>query len=186
MKRSNLVVAAAAALFFVTPDVASAQQARGGPPAGLPAQGQQGQQRAQQAAQRAQQVQQVVRAYADALRQNRQAAAQHAQTLVADAQQVLMLAPAQLDALELDLEAAFDAAKDAFEALPAADQTEARLRDLIVAELNAVFATYTQDAGQLAALDAAAQKFADAVAPLELQLVQLRDQLRTQLQALRP
>lgn len=164
MKPSRLLTFAAV-LGFAFPGAAQAQPGGGG---------------------RSQQLVQLVRTYADALHQNRQAAATLARDLMAACQQVLMLPDGPLDALELDLEAAVDAAKLAFEALPAAEQTEAKLSELIAAELALVFPTYTQDATQLASLEAAAQAFAAGVAPLELQLLQLRATFHQQMKALRP
>jgi hypothetical protein len=128
---------------------------------------------------------QIVRDFHDQLRANRDAAAQAGRDLLAAAQLLLNLPQAQLDTLELDLEAAFEAAKTAFEALPAVDQTEANLKPLIMAELAKVWPNYTVDAAQLATLDMYAQTFTDAVAPLEIALIAIRAAFHQAMAALR-
>lgn len=134
----------------------------------------------------AQQRKQVVRDFHDQLRANRDAAAQAGRDLLAQAQLLLNLPEAQLDTLELDLEAAFEAAKTAFEALAAVDQTEANLKPLIMAELQKVWPNYTADATQLATLDTYAQTFVDAVARLEIALIAIRAAFHQAMAALRP
>lgn len=110
------------------------------------------------------------------LKQNQASIVQAGKDLVSAAQAVLALDEATLDLLEQDLEAAYDSAKDQFEALAPADQTDANLRPLIVAAINQVWPLYTTDAGQLAALGTAAQAFADTVSPLEIARLGLRAQ----------
>jgi len=72
----------------------------------------------------------------------------------------------------------------AFSALPDADQTAANLSAALQAEYQKVFADLTADATQLANLAALAQTYADAVAPLKLQIKSLAEAARTQIQAL--
>ena len=112
------------------------------------------------------------------LQQNQAAIVQAGKDLVSAAQAILVLDDATLDLLEADLEAAYDSAKDQFEALDPADQTDANLRSLIVTAINQVWPLYTTDAGQLAALGTAAQAFADTVSPLEIARLDLLAQLK--------
>ena len=82
------------------------------------------------------------------------------------------------------LKAATWKAVRAFRELPDADQTAANLSTALQTEYNAVFATLTNDAGQLANLAALAQTYADAIAPLKLQIWDLVAAARAQIQAL--
>ena len=108
-----------------------------------------------------------------------------AKALLDSSQTLLQLDEAGLDMLEDQLEEAYEKAEEAFELLDEADQTEAKLKELIVAEMKLVFPNFTQDAAQQATLEGYAQTFADAIAPLRTAMATLKADTRAKLKDIR-